>query len=61
MINDDFFATFFNMFNLMVVQIISVIRLMTGEFHERDEYPILSGIEVLENTKKENRQVKFLN
>ena len=33
MINDEFFATFFNFTNFMVAQMISVIRLMTGEYN----------------------------
>ena len=33
MINDEFFATFFNFTNFMVAQMISVIRLMTGQLY----------------------------
>ena len=45
MINDEFFATFFNFTNFMVVQIISVIRLMTGQLYTK-YFKMLSGVEV---------------
>ena len=51
MINDDFLATFFFLFNLMISQIISLIRLMNGDFYKRDAFGILSGIDI--ETEKE--------
>ena len=46
-INDDFLATFFNMFNLFIVALsISIFRLMIGEFHLRDDFEIFSGSEI---------------
>ena len=48
-INDEFFATFFNMFNLMIGLIISIVRLTNGEFFLRYDYGILSGIDISKN------------
>ena len=46
-INDDFLATFFNMFNIFIVALtISIFRLMIGEFHLRDDFEIFSGTEL---------------
>ena len=46
-INDDFLATFFNMFNFLIVGLtISVIRLMIGEFYFRPKFEIFSGTEI---------------
>ena len=36
MINDEFFAMFFNFTNFIVTQMISVIRLMTGEYERKE-------------------------
>ena len=46
MINDEFCAMFFNAFNFMVVQMISMFRLMTDQFETKETFTILSGIEV---------------
>ena len=46
MINDEFCAMFFNVFNFIVVQMISVFRLMTGQFEMNQSFYIYSGIEV---------------
>ena len=46
MINDEFFAIFFNVFNFMVVQMISIFRLITGQFQTNKSFYIYSGIEV---------------
>ena len=46
MINDEFCAMFFNTFNFMVVQMISMFRLMTGQFETNETFYIFSGIEV---------------
>ena len=45
MINDEFCAMFFNMSNFMVAQMISVFRLMTGQFETKGQFTIFSGIE----------------
>ena len=45
MINDEFFAMFFNFTNFMVAQIISVIRLMTDQLYAK-YFKKLSGVEV---------------
>ena len=36
MISDEFFATYFNFTNFIVTQMISVIRLMTGEYERKE-------------------------
>ena len=46
MINDEFFAIFFNVFNFIVVQMISIFRLMTGQFQTNKSFYIYSGIDV---------------
>ena len=46
MINDEFFAIFFNVFNFTVVQMISIFRLMTGQFQTNKSFYIYSGIDV---------------
>ena len=46
MINDEFCAMFFNMFNFMVAQMISGFRLMTGQFEIKEIFTIFSGVEV---------------
>ena len=46
MINDEFCAMFFNVVNFMVAQMISIIRLMTGQFETKELFTIFSGVEV---------------
>ena len=46
MINDEFFATYFNFANFMLAQIISVTRLMTGEYTSFKNFAYVSGVEV---------------
>ena len=46
MINDEFFAMFFNFANIMMAQMISVIRYMTGQLYMKDWFEMLSGVEV---------------
>ena len=46
MINDEFFAIFFNVFNFTVVLMISIFRLMTGQFQTNKSFYIYSGIDV---------------
>ena len=48
-IDDDYLATFFNIFNLLIVgSMISIIRLMNGEFYLRYDYGIFSGDKISE-------------
>ena len=43
-IDDDFFAAFFNMFNIIIIGFgLTTIRLMTGEFEHRYDYGTISG------------------
>ena len=51
MINDEFFTMFFNLTNLVIAQIISVIRLMTGQLYLKDQFEIYSGVKVHEQEK----------
>ena len=51
MINDEFFAMLFNSINLVVTQMISVIRLMTGQLYLKDQFEIYSGVKVHEQEK----------
>ena len=46
MINDEFFTMFFNSINLVLAQIITVIRLMTGQLYMKDQFEIFSGVKV---------------
>ena len=48
MINDEFFAIFFNALNFMLAQMISIIRLMTGGFVNKTIFTVYSGVEVIE-------------
>ena len=43
MLNDEFLATFLGIFNLIIGQLISGLRVMLGEFYQREEFAILSG------------------
>ena len=45
MIDDEFFSNFFNIFNFMVAQMISMYRLMTGQFETKEYFTIFSGVE----------------
>ena len=46
MINDEFFAMFFSLTNLVVAQIISVFRLITGQLYMKEQFEIYSGVKV---------------
>ena len=49
MINDEFFAMFFNVTNLIVAQMITVIRLLTGQLiYRKDQFELFSGVKVHE-------------
>ena len=43
MINDEFFATFLNIFNVMIGQIISIVRFFIGDFFYHKGFQIFSG------------------
>ena len=43
MVNDEFFSTFLNIFNIMMGQMFSIIRFFTGDFYYHNGYPIYSG------------------
>ena len=43
MVNDEFFARFLNLFNLMIGQMISFVRLFTGNFIFHNGFQIFSG------------------
>ena len=45
MINDEFCAIFFNTFNFILAQMISVIRLRTGQFVTKESFTVYSGDE----------------
>ena len=40
MINDDFFAMFFNVTNLVVAQMITAIRLVAGQLYRKEQFEI---------------------
>ena len=46
MINDEFFATYFNFTNFMLAQIISVTRSMIGEYENFKNFAYVSGVKV---------------
>ena len=52
MLNEDFLATFFNGFNFIIAQMISVIRMMTGQFHHRELFSIISGVDFYDQEDK---------
>ena len=51
-INDEFFAMFFSLTNLVVAQIISVFRLITGQLYMKEQFEIYSGVKVHEQEKQ---------
>ena len=46
MINDDLLATFLMRFNVMVALILSMIRVMTGDFYKGGAFGIISGMNI---------------
>ena len=46
LINDEFCAMFFNVFNFILAQMISIIRLMMGRLITKETFTLLSGVEV---------------
>ena len=53
MLNEDFLATFFNRFNFVIAQMISVIRMMTGQFHHRELFSVISGVDLEDDVRDE--------
>ena len=43
MVNDEFFATFLNLFNFMIGQMISIVRFFIGDFFVHNGYQMFSG------------------
>ena len=43
MVNDEFFATFLNIFNVMISQMLSIVRFFIGDFFPHRGYQIFSG------------------
>ena len=43
MVNDEFFATFLNLFNFMIGQVISIVRFFIGDFFYHDGFQMFSG------------------
>ena len=58
-INDEFVSTFFAILNFILAQMISIIRLMSGQFHSKYYFGFLSGVDVdsLKETSKSPRYV----
>ena len=52
MINDEFFAMFFYVTNLVVAQTITVIRWFTGQLYRKEQFEIYSGVKVPEHEKQ---------
>ena len=52
MINDEFFAMFFNVTNLVVAQMIAAIRLVAGQLYRKEQFEIYSGVKVPEHEKQ---------
>ena len=47
-LDDEFFATFFTMFNFIIIGFgLTIIRLMKGEFEQRYDYGTISGNEIV--------------
>ena len=43
MVNDEFFATFLNIYNLMIGQIVAIVRFYIGDFFLHNGYQVFSG------------------
>ena len=41
--DDDFLGTFFIMFNLIVINMITIIRVMIGHFHNYKVFSVIYG------------------
>ena len=58
-INDEYVSTFFAILNIILAQMISIIRLISGQFHSKDYFGFLSGVDMdsLKETSKSPRYV----
>ena len=58
-INDEYVSTFFAILNIILAQMISIIRLISGQFHSKDYFCFLSGLDMdsLKETSKSPRYV----
>ena len=45
-IDDDFLGTFFIMINLIIINMISIIRMMLGHFHDHEVFSVIYGDKV---------------
>ena len=63
-INDEYVSTYFAILNFILAQMISVIRLMLGQFHHKDYFSLISGVDMdsLKEPSKNSRYItnKFL-
>ena len=58
-INDEFVSTFFAILNLILAQMISVIRLMSGQFHSKDYFGFLSGVD-MDSLKENSKNPRYV-
>ncbi len=58
-INDEFVSTFFAILNLIIAQMISVIRLMSGQFHSKDYFSFLSGVD-MDSLKENSKNPRYV-
>ena len=45
-INDEYVSRFFAILNFIIAQMISIIRLMLGQFHHKDYFSLISGVDM---------------
>ena len=45
-INDEYVSRFFAIWNFIIAQMISIIRLMLGQFHHKDYFGLISGVDM---------------
>ena len=45
-INDEYVSRFFAIWNFILAQMISVIHLMLGQFHHKDYFGLISGVDM---------------
>ena len=59
-INDEYVSRFFAILNFIIAQVISIIRLMLGQFHHKDYFSLISGVDMnsLKNHLKTPRYVQ---
>ena len=52
-INDEYVSRFFAIWNFIMAQMISIIRLMLGQFHHKENFGLISGVDM--NSLKSSR------